>query len=132
MLHQKEPSGKNRKPLRFYDLSAQVDPVIPEPSSFEEATKHQVWKIVMLEEYKSILLNDISEVIPQPQGKSTVTSKWIYKVKYSVDGSVEKCKARFVAREFSQKGGIDYDYTFSQVARYNSIRVIISLASVLG
>ena len=61
-----------------------------------------------------------------------VTSKWIYKVKFSADGNIEKCKARFVARGFSQKEGIDYDETFAPVARYNSIRVIISLASVLG
>ena len=61
-----------------------------------------------------------------------VTSKWIYKVKFSVDGSIEKCKARFVARWFSQKGGIDYDETFALVARYNSIRVVISLTSLLG
>ena len=86
----------------------------------------------MLEEYKSILMNDVWEVVPRPQGKSMVTSKWIYKVKNSTDGNVEKCKARFVARGFSQKEGIDYDETFAFVARYNSIRVIISLALVLG
>ena len=61
-----------------------------------------------------------------------VTSKWIYKVKYSTDGSIEKCKARFVVRGFSQKEGINYDDTFALVARYNFVRVIISLASVLG
>ena len=61
-----------------------------------------------------------------------ITSKWIYKVKFSVDGSVEKCKAIFVARGFSQKEGIDYDETFAPIVRYNSIRVIISLGSVLG
>ena len=61
-----------------------------------------------------------------------VTSKWIYKVKFSADGSVEKCKAIFVVRGFSQKEGIDYEETFTPDARYNSIRVIISLASILG
>ena len=45
---------------------------------------------------------------------------------------VEKFEARFVARGFSQKQGIDYEKTFSPVARYTSIRVIIALASVLG
>ena len=75
----------------------------------------------MLEEYNSILTNDVWDVVPRPQGKLVVTSKWIYKVKFSVDGSVEKCKARFVARGFSQKEGIDYDETFALVARYSSI-----------
>ena len=86
----------------------------------------------MEKEYNSILTNDVWDVVPRPQGKSVVTSKWIYKVKFSADGSVEKCKARFVARGFSQKEGIDYDETFAPVARYSSIRVIISLASVMG
>jgi hypothetical protein len=48
-------------------------------------------------------------VVPRPQGKSIVTSKWIYKIKHVADGSVEKFKARFVARGFSQREGIDYD-----------------------
>jgi hypothetical protein len=45
---------------------------------------------------------------------------------------VEKFKARFVARGFTQKEGIDYDENFAHVARYTSNRVIIALASVLG
>jgi hypothetical protein len=84
----------------------------------------------MIEEYESILKNDVWEVVPRPQGKSVVTSKWIYKKKHAADGSVEKFKARFVACGFSQKEGIDYDEIFSPIARYTSIRVIISLVSV--
>ena len=75
----------------------------------------------MLEEYNSILTNDVWDVVPRPQGKSVVTSKWIYKVKFSADGNVGKCKARFVARGFSQKEGIDFDETFAPIARYSSI-----------
>jgi hypothetical protein len=71
-------------------------------------------------------------VVPRPEGKSMVTSKWLFKIKHAVDGSIEKYKARFVARVFSQKEEIDYDKTFTPVARYSSIRTIISLASVLG
>ena len=45
---------------------------------------------------------------------------------------MEKYKARFVARGFSQKEGIDYDETFAPVARNTSIRSVISLASIFG
>jgi hypothetical protein len=61
-----------------------------------------------------------------------VSSKWIYKIKHVANGSVEKFKARFVAKGFTQKEGIDNEETFAPVARYTSIRTIIALASVLG
>ena len=65
-------------------------------------------------------------------GKSMVTSKWLYKIKHAADGNVEKYKAKFVARAFTQKEGIDYDETFAPVARYTTIRTIISLAAIFG
>ena len=58
----------------------------------------------MIEEYQSIMKND---VVPILEGKSVVISKWIYKIKHATYGSIEKYKARFVARGFSQKEGID-------------------------
>ena len=71
-------------------------------------------------------------MVSRLEGKSVVTSKWIYKIKHATDGNVEKYKERFVARDFSQKKGVDYEETFATVARYTSIRAIISLTSVLG
>jgi hypothetical protein len=58
-----------------------------------------------------------------------VSSSWIFKIKHTADGSIEKYKARFVAREFSQKEGVDFEETFAPVARYTSIKVVISIAS---
>ena len=61
-----------------------------------------------------------------------LTSRWLYNVKYAADGSIEKHKARFVARGFSQVEGIDYDETFAPVARYTSIRTIMAIAVEMG
>ena len=66
----------------------------------------------MMEEYQSIMKNDVWEIVPRPEGKSVVTSKWVYKINHAVDGSIDKYKARFVARGFSQHKGEDYDETF--------------------
>jgi hypothetical protein len=55
----------------------------------------------MMEEYASIRNNDIWEVVPRPEGKKVVGSKWIYKIKHATDGSVDKYKAHFVAKGFS-------------------------------
>jgi hypothetical protein len=86
----------------------------------------------MTEKYQCIVKNDVWDIVPRPEGKSVVTSKWIYKIKHAADGSVEKYKARFVARGFSQVEGIDYEETFALGARYTSIRTIISLAASMG
>ena len=83
----------------------------------------------MVEEYDFIIRNSVWDVVPRPQGKSVVSSRWLYKVKQAADGSVEKHKARFVARGFSQVEGIDCDETFAPVARYSSIRSMLALSA---
>ena len=93
-----------------------------EPSIFEEASQHSVWRDGMMDEYHSIMKNDVWEIVPRHERKSMVTSRWLYKLKHATDGSVEKYKARFVEQGFSQVEGIDYDETFALVARYTSIR----------
>jgi len=72
-----------------------------EPTSYEEVVEKKVWRDAMVEEYQSIMKNDVWDVVRRPKGKLVVTSKWIYKTKHTIDKSVEKYKARFVARGFS-------------------------------
>ena len=75
--------------------------------------------------------NDVWEIVPRPEGKSIVSFKWIYKIKHAADDRIEKYNARFVARGFSQKEGIDYEETFAPVAKYTSIRLVLALAAVM-
>ena len=60
-----------------------------------------------------------------------VTSKWLFKIKHAAYGSIEKFKARFVAKGFSHIEGVDYEDTFALVATYASNRVVISPTSVM-
>lgn len=93
---------ESRRPQKFAGYVAMVSQRNDaEPTLYEEATKHWVWKDAMVDEYNSIMKNEVWEVVPRPKGKSVVSSKWIYKIKHSVDGSIEKYKAIFVARGFS-------------------------------
>jgi hypothetical protein len=73
--------------------------------------------------------NDVWEIVPKPKSKDVASSKCLFKIKHVVDGSIEKYKERFVARGYSQKEGIDYEETFAHVARYTSIKTIITLAA---
>ena len=85
----------------------------------------------MIKEYQLIMKNDAWDVVPRPEGNSIITSKWIYKIKHAAEGSIEKNKARCVARGFYQKEGIDYEETLSPVARYTSIRSVLALAAMM-
>ena len=105
---------ESKAPERFSSYMAQVirlhDTI---PTTYKEAFVHQVWRDAMMEEYNSIMKNGVWHVVMRPEGKSIVTSKWLYKIKHVVDGSIEKYTARFVARGFSQMEGVDYDETFA-------------------
>ena len=102
-----------------------------ELSTYDEASGHLCWRDAMTEEYESIMQNDVWEIVSRPEGKSIVTSKWIFKIKHSTDRSIEKYKARIMARGFSQREGVDYDETFAHVAHFTTIRTIIALASAM-
>jgi hypothetical protein len=127
------PEGTMRqvnKPKTFSSYMALMcDLLQKEPTYFEEAIQKKEWENAMTEEYQSIIKNDVWEIVPRPKSKDVVSSKWIFKIKHVVYGSIEKYKVSFVARGFSQKEGIDYEKTFSHVAKYTSIRTIIALAT---
>jgi hypothetical protein len=89
---------ESRPPVRFGAYMALVMIITDtEPQTFAQAVDQQVWREAMVEEYDSIVRNDVWEVVLRPMGKSIVTSKWLYKTKYVADGSMEKHKAHFVA-----------------------------------
>jgi hypothetical protein len=119
---------KKPKPFSSY-MALMCDLLEKEPTCFEEAIQKKEWADAMTEEYQSIIKNDVWEIVPRTKSKDVVSSKCLYKIKHVVDGSIEKYKANFVARGFSQKEGIDYEETFAPVARYTSIRTFIALAT---
>ena len=107
----REEMNRERKKTRPYSgyVALLCDIIDKEPSKYEEVVENKEWKHSMIEEYQSIMKDDVWDVVPRLEGKSIVTSKWIYKIKHAAYGSIEKYKARFVARGFSQKEGIDYE-----------------------
>jgi hypothetical protein len=119
---------KKPKPFSSY-MDLMCDLIENEPTCFEQAIQKKEWADAMTEEYQSIIKNDVWEIVPRPKKKDVVSSKWLYKIKHVADESIEKHKARFVGRGFSQKEGIAYEETFSLVAIYTSIITIIALAT---
>ena len=82
----------------------------------------------MEEEHSALLQNHTWDLVPRPARANVVTGKWIFKHKLQSDGSLERYKARWVLRGFTQRPGVDFDETFSPVVKSATIRTVLSLA----
>nr|GEU76003.1 putative polyprotein [Tanacetum cinerariifolium] len=68
-------------------------------------------------------------LVPKPDGKTVIKTKWIFKNKKDESSLVMQNKARLVAVGYSQQEGIDYDETFAPVARIEAIRLFLAYAA---
>ena len=64
-----------------------------------------------------------------PAEKPVIGVKWVYKTKLNLDGSILKNKVRLVAKGYVQKPGLDYNETYAQVARLDTMRTLVALAA---
>ncbi|CAL2266202.1 unnamed protein product [Prunus armeniaca] len=119
-------------PQKWKNLSevyAQCKMSIIEPESYNEAAQDDAWNKAMTEEISMIEKNSTWELVDRPSSKPIVGVKWIYKTKLNLDGSIQKHKARLMAKGYTQKPGIDFNETFAPVARLDTIRILIALAA---
>lgn len=108
--------------------------VILEPTTYAEAMASPYaneWSQAMDEEMRSHAVNGTWTLVKRPQNGRILDCRWIYKVKYNSDGSVQRFKARLVVKGYRQREGIDYDETFATVCRHESIRLLLALATQL-
>jgi histone deacetylase 1/2 len=82
----------------------------------------------MQAEFDALITNNTWQLVPRPPGVNLVTGKWIFRHKLNADGTLDRYKARWVLRGFTQRPGLDYDETFSPVVKPSTVRVILSLA----
>lgn len=118
-----------RKPNPKYANAAILEDGVKESETYEEAVKNKAWQKAMEEEVTALKQNQTWELVPRPRDIKPISCKWVYKLKRRTDGSIERYKARLVARGFSQQYGLDYDETFSPVAKITTVRVLLALAA---
>jgi Reverse transcriptase (RNA-dependent DNA polymerase) len=99
-----------------------------EPKTFDDARIEPKWCKAMEEELDALENNETWKICHFPKNKKPVGCKWVYKIKYNCDGTIERYKARLVAKRYIQTQGIDYQETFAPVAKMNTVRILLSIA----
>ncbi|RVW64728.1 Retrovirus-related Pol polyprotein from transposon TNT 1-94 [Vitis vinifera] len=110
-----------------YDIGEEVDPnTYCEALSSDKANE---WLIAMRDEMQSMSDNDVWELVDLPKGYKPIGCKWVFKTKRDNKGNVERCKARLVARGYTQREGIDFTETFSPVSTKDYFRLVMALVA---
>ena len=116
-------STRERKTSKRYEDSASSFDLITEdgePCCYQEVvddTDNEKWKMVMEEEMDSLAKKNTWNLVELPQWRSVFGCKWVFKLKRKVDGSIERYKARPVAKGYSQVEGINFHEIFSPVVK---------------
>ncbi|BAB10876.1 polyprotein [Arabidopsis thaliana] len=129
--HPMRTRAKNQitKPKTKFNLTTSLTSSKPTiPTTVAQALKDPNWRNAMSEEINAQMKNHTWDLVSPEEAKHVISCKWIFTLKYNVDGSIARYKARLVARGFNQQYGIDYSETFSPVIKSTTIRTVLEVA----
>ena len=101
------------------------------PTTVGEALQHPQWRKVMDEKMQALIKNLTWEVVNMRRGIKPIGCRWVFNIKNNLDGEIERYNPRLVAKGYTQTYGLDYEKTFTRVAKMNTIRILLSLAILL-
>lgn len=120
-----------RKPINKIDLNAEVHET-EIPRNITRALKSPIWRKAMDDEVHTLQKNGTWNLVPSSSSQNVVGCKQIFRIKKDKDGNIIHYKARYVARGFTQRAGIDYGETFSPMVKTATVRLVLSLAVSQG
>ena len=130
-----EPTTKVSKTmLTLTTLEADNALSIPTPLTYAKAVEDPVWEEMWKEAVKAELtalaVNSTWEEVVLPKNVNIITSKWVFKSKLHINGSLDKLKARVVARGFSQMHSIDYEDIFAPTVKFDILCIFLTLVAL--
>lgn len=99
-----------------------------EPRNYSEAIKDDCWWEAMSNEIKALEENGTWTIQNLPEAKWPIRCKWVYKIKWWEYCSIERYKACFVAKGYTQVEGMDFHETFAPVAKMTNGRHLLCVA----
>jgi hypothetical protein len=87
------------------------------------------WRFAREMEVHQLTDADTWDLVPWTDAPNIISGKWVFKIKRDEHGKIQRYKARWVARGFSQMHGIDYTETFSPTVRHASVRLLLSIVN---
>src|SRR3954471_11243923 len=100
-----------------------------EPKNINDALKDESWMEAMTEELSQFEKSQVWKLVPYPQDKTIIGTRWVFRNKLDENGKVIRNKARLVAQGYNQQEGIDYDETYAPVARLEAIRILLAYSA---
>jgi hypothetical protein len=108
-------------------MNLQAIALSPVPKTYRGALGDPNWRDATQEEFTALQANQTWDLVPPPSDINIVTGKWIFRHKLHPDGTLDRYKARWVLRGFTQRPGLDFGETFSPVVKPATIRTMLSL-----
>jgi len=126
-----DPDEDNQEGFQEAEFAASASE--PEPKTFRQAMSSpdsDKWSEAAALEYKILIENGTWEIVELPHGKKAIGSGWVWRIKYNPDGSIERYKARIVAKGYLQRPGFDYIASFAPTYRPAGLRLVLALTAI--
>lgn len=139
-LRKGDMSSRNHNPiyvchLNYHRLSTSYFAFVVSLDSISFSTTSEAMsdlgcRHAMIDEMAALHSNGVWDLVPLPEGKTTMGCRWVNTVKIVSDGKIVRLKALFVAKEYTQIFSLDLGDTFSLAAKIASICLFRALAVI--